>query len=302
MALRAAPDDTAETRENGTPEYLARLGERVRNLRARRGMTRRLLARDSDVSERYLAELEAGRGNISIALLRQVARAMGVPLAELTDDGPDRSVERNLLVAKLDRLNPRELDEVAGFVAERFAQTGDRRLRIALIGLRGAGKTTLGRRLAEKLDVPFIELARAIEAEAGMAIDEIFALSGQAAFRRHELRALERVIGMNRKAVISTGGGLVTEAATFQRLLEGCWTVWVRASPEEHMARVLAQGDRRPMAGNAEAMEDLRRILVQREALYRKADAVLDTSGRSVDDALAELAALVDAAAPALHP
>ena len=135
-----------------------------------------------------------------------------------------------------------------------------------------------------------------------MAIDEIFALSGQAAFRRHELRALERVIAMNRKAVISTGGGLVTEAATFQRLLEGCWTVWVRASPEEHMARVLAQGDRRPMAGNAEAMEDLRRILAQREALYRKADAVLDTSDQAIDVSLAKLTALIDAAAPALHP
>lgn len=302
MALRPAPADAPEPGENGTQDYLTRLGERVRNLRARRGMTRRLLARDSDVSERYLAELEAGRGNISIALLRQVARAMGVPLAELTDDGPDRSVERNLLVAKLDRLNPRELEEVAAFVAERFAQTGDRRLRVALIGLRGAGKTTLGRLLAEKLSVPFIELARAIETEAGMALDEIFALSGQAAFRRHELRALERVIAMNRKAVISTGGGLVTEPATFQRLLEGCWTVWVKASPEEHMSRVLAQGDRRPMAGNSEAMEDLRRILAQREALYRKADAVLDTAGRTVEESLVELAALVDAAAPALHP
>lgn len=300
---RDTPARDAAAREAATQAYLSRLGERVRNLRAQRGMTRRQLARDSAVSERYLAELEAGRGNISIALLRQIARAMGVPLADLVDDGPARSVERNLLIAKLDRLSPHELEEVATFVAERFGQSGgDRRHRIALIGLRGAGKTTLGRLLAEKLRVPFIELARAIEAEAGMAIDEIFALSGQAAFRRHELRALERVIGMNRKAVISTGGGLVTEPATFQRLLESCWTVWIKASPEEHMARVLAQGDRRPMAGNAEAMEDLRRILAQREALYRKADAVLDTSGRSIDDALAELAALVDAAAAAVHP
>jgi XRE family aerobic/anaerobic benzoate catabolism transcriptional regulator len=299
LDARAATESSPDARDAGTQRYLTRLGERVRNLRARRGMTRRLLARDSAVSERYLAELEAGRGNISIALLRQIALAMGVPLAELADDGPDRSVERDLLIAKLDRLAPHDLEEVAGFVAARFADAGERHHRVALIGLRGAGKTTLGRRLAEHLNVPFVELARAIEAEAGMAIDQIFSLSGQGAFRRHEIRALERVIAAHPRAVIATGGGLVTEPATFQRLLEGCWTVWVRASPEEHMARVLAQGDRRPMAGNAEAMDDLRRILAQREALYAKADAVLDTAGRTVEASLADLSALVAGAAPA---
>jgi len=290
--MTASADSLSEAESDIAP-FLARVGERVRNLRARRGMTRRLLARDSGVSERYLAELEAGRGNISIGLLRQVAQAMGVPLPELVEEGPDRPVERRLLGAKLDRLAPRQLEEVAAFVTERFGASIERRNRIALIGLRGAGKTTLGRRLAEELDVPFVELARAIEAEAGMALDEIFSLSGQAAYRRHELRALERILAENERAVIATGGGLVTEPATFERLLEGCWTVWVQARPEEHMARVLAQGDRRPIAGNAEAMEDLRRILIQREPLYRKADVAIDTSGRSVDAAVKDLVALI---------
>lgn len=290
--MTASADSLSET-ETDSAAFLARVGERVRNLRARRGMTRRLLARDSGVSERYLAELEAGRGNISIGLLRQVAGAMGVPLAELVEEGPDRPIERRLLGAKLDRLAPRQLDEVAAFVSERFGASIERRNRIALIGLRGAGKTTLGRALAAELKVPFVELARAIEAEAGMALDEIFSLSGQAAYRRHELRALERILMDNERAVIATGGGLVTEPATFERLLEGCFTVWVQARPEEHMARVLAQGDRRPMAGNTEAMEDLRRILGQREPLYRKADLAIDTSARSVDAVVRELIALI---------
>lgn len=290
--MTASADSLSETETDATA-FLARVGERVRNLRARRGMTRRLLARDSGVSERYLAELEAGRGNISIGLLRQVAGAMGVPLAELAEEGPDRPIERRLLGAKLDRLAPRQLEEVAAFVTERFGASIERRNRIALIGLRGAGKTTLGRALAAEIKVPFVELARAIEAEAGMALDEIFSLSGQAAYRRHELRALERILMENERAVIATGGGLVTEPATFERLLEGCFTVWVQARPEEHMARVLAQGDRRPMAGNAEAMEDLRRILGQREPLYRKADLAIDTSGRSVDMVAKELIALI---------
>ncbi len=275
--------------------FLARLGERVRDMRARRGMTRRLLARDSGVSERYLAELEAGRGNISIGLLRQVAQAMGVALPELVEEGPDRPVERRLLGAKLDRLAPRQLEEVAAFVTERFGASIERRNRIALIGLRGAGKTTVGRALAAEMKVPFLELARSIEAEAGMALDEIFSLSGQGAYRRHELRALERILAEHDRAVIATGGGLVTEPATYERLLAGCFTVWVQARPEEHMARVLAQGDRRPVAGagNAEAMEDLRRILNQREPLYAKADATVDTTGRSVDAVVRELVALV---------
>lgn len=285
-------------------DYLKVVGERVRRARARRGMTRKILAADSGVSERYLAQLEGGQGNISIALLRQVAQAMSVPISDLVRDGPERPVEFTLLLQRLSRLSPEELSETHRLVNERFGRSidGDRNNRIALIGLRGAGKTTLGRALAERLDMPFVEMATEIERDSGMSLNEIFSLSGQAAYRRYERRTLERILENHREAVITTGGSLVSEPATYDLLLNGCFTVWVKATPEEHMARVIAQGDMRPMAGNAEAMEDLRRILEGREALYAKADAAVDTSGRNVDAALDELLAhLPTAQAPLAH-
>jgi XRE family aerobic/anaerobic benzoate catabolism transcriptional regulator len=276
-----------------TDDYLRLLGERVRNARARRGMTRKILARDSGVSERYLAQLEGGQGNISISLLRQVAQAMNLPIVELVREGAEPSVEQALLLEKLNRLSPRQIAAAAALISEQFGEGADRRQRIALIGLRGGGKTSLGRLLAERLDLPFVELAKDIEADAGMSLNEIFSLSGQAAYRRHERRALERALETQARAVIATGGSLVSEPGTFERLLDACFTIWVQASPEEHMNRVIAQGDHRPMAGNAEAMDDLRRILAQRDALYRKADVTLDTSGKSIEASLEELLALV---------
>lgn len=271
--------------------YLHKLGTRVRNARARRGMTRKILARDSGVSERYLAQLEAGRGNISIALLRQVAHAMGLPLADLVREGPDRAVELTLLVQRLERLSPRELSEAGTLLNRHFGRglKADRRARIALVGLRGAGKTSLGRGLAERLGLSFVEMNAEIERDTGISLTEIFSLSGQAAYRRYERRALERVLAANADMVIATGGSLVSEPATFELLLDACFTVWVKARPEEHMSRVVAQGDTRPMEGNAEAMVDLRRILAERDALYGKADAVLDTGGRSLEESLAAL-------------
>jgi XRE family aerobic/anaerobic benzoate catabolism transcriptional regulator len=277
---------------DGETEYLKLLGERVRTARAQRGMTRRLLARDSGVSERYLAQLEVGQGNISIALLRKVAQAMGIPLADLARDEPEPPLELRLLTQSLSRLAPQELVQVRRLLGERFGSVAsDRKRRIALVGLRGAGKSTLGRRLAEHLDVPFLELDREIERESGLALAEIFDLYGQAAFRRHERRALETLLQRHPRAVIATGGSLVSEPATFDLLLSSCFTVWIKAAPEEHMARVVAQGDLRPMADNAESMDDLRRILAGRTALYAKADAVVDTAGRDADTSLADLVA-----------
>src|SRR5258708_24355833 len=272
--------------------YLRLLGERIREARARRGMTRKILARDSAVSERYLAQLEPGKGNISIILLRHIAQAMGLPLADLVRDGPERPVELALLLQTLERLSSAELGQARNLLAGAFgaAMEEGRRHRIALIGLRGAGKSTLGRRIAESRGLPFIELDREIERESGLEPGEIFALYGQPAFGRFERSCLEAVIERHNAAVIATGGSLVSGPRTFDLLLAACFTVWLKAAPAEHMNRVLAQGDTRPMAENAEAMDDLRRILAGREALYGKADAVIDTAGKRVEGSLAPFA------------
>jgi XRE family transcriptional regulator, aerobic/anaerobic benzoate catabolism transcriptional regulator len=285
----------ASEEKDGETVYLRLLGERIREARARRGMTRKILARDSAVSERYLAQLEAGHGNISIVLLRQIAQAMGLPLADIVRDGPERPVELALLLQTLERLSPSELGQARQLLAGAFgaAMQEGRRHRIALIGLRGAGKSTLGRALAAARGVPFIELDREIERESRLALGEIFALYGQAAFRRFERRCLETVIERHQAAVIATGGSIVSEPGTFDLLLAACLTVWLKAAPAEHMGRVLAQGDTRPMAENAEAMEDLRRILAGRETLYSKADAIVDTAGKTIAQSLAELSAAV---------
>ena len=275
-------------------DYLHLLGERVRETRARRGMTRKILARDSAVSERYLAQLESGEGNISIILLRQVAHAMGVPLADLVREGPEQPIELTLLTQFLARLSPRELERARAMVGAALGPAPkDRSKLVALIGLRGAGKSTIGAAAAEKLGIPFVELASEIERESGVSLSEIFDLYGQVAYRRYERRCLEAIVRRHERAIITTGGSIVSEPATFDLLLSACFTVWVKAAPEEHMGRVVAQGDTRPMADNAEAMDDLRRILETRNQLYAKADAVLDTSGRSVAESVAKLLAII---------
>ncbi len=275
--------------------YLRLLGERVRDARARHGMTRRMLARDSGISERYLAELEAGRGNLSIALLRRLAGAIDVPVAELVSDDPARPIEYTLLVERLGRLDPGELTEASAMVAERFGDRTGRLNRIALIGLRGAGKSTLGAMLARHLGWRFIEMSREIEKEAGVSVNEIFDLWGQASYRRYERRALERILRTENKLVLASGGGLVSEPATFERLLDSFYTIWLEAAPEEHWDRVIRQGDHRvENSGDTEALIDMRRILAQRDASYGKADLRVDTSGRSVRQSLKELIASIE--------
>jgi XRE family transcriptional regulator, aerobic/anaerobic benzoate catabolism transcriptional regulator len=277
--------------------FLLKLGHRVRDSRERRGMSRRVLAEASGVSERYLAELEAGRGNASVLLLRQIAGALSLPLEELLRTGPERSVERTLIEQLLQRIPDPRLTDVRRRLTAEFAQdaAGARR-RVALLGLRGAGKSTLGRRLAEALDVPFVELDREIERQAGTSLSEIFLLYGQNGYRRYERSCLEKVLERLDRCVIATGGSIVSEPGTFELLLDTCITVWLRAAPEEHMARVVAQGDTRPMADNPQAMADLRRILEGRERLYGQADAVVDTAGRSVEQSLRDLKRAVKAA------
>jgi XRE family aerobic/anaerobic benzoate catabolism transcriptional regulator len=271
--------------------FLTGLGDRVRELRARRGMTRKILARDSGVSERYLAQLETGQGNASLGILRRVARALDVPLESLIAGAPEPPAELTQSVELLRRLGPARLAEARALLLKTFgdADAAGRRGRIALIGLRGAGKTTLGTLLAERLDVPFVELDREIERESGVSLATIFDFYGQAGFRRMERRCLDRIIEEHPRFVLATGGSIVSEPSTFERLLAACWTVWLKAAPAEHMERVVAQGDMRPMAGNRESMADLQRILAFREPLYRRADAEVDTSGKPIADALAAL-------------
>jgi XRE family aerobic/anaerobic benzoate catabolism transcriptional regulator len=277
--------------------FLAALGDRVRQLRARRGMTRKILAKDSGVSERYLAQLETGQGNASLSILRRLARALDVPIGALTSDSPEPPVELTRTIELLRRLEPEQLAEARALLVNAFgdAEIEGRSGRIALIGLRGAGKTTLGRLLAERLGVPFLELDREIERESGVSLATIFDFYGQAGFRRMERRCLDRVIAEHPRFVLATGGSIVSEASTFERLLAACWTIWLRAAPAEHMKRVVAQGDLRPMSGNRASMADLQRILAGREPLYRRADAEVDTSAKPVPDALDELLAAIPA-------
>ena len=287
MAL-PVPSDTAERKD----PFLVALGETVRTLRARRGLTRRALAAEASVSERHLANLEAGLGNASILVLRQVAAALESPLADLFDArghaSPDAALIRELLRDRSEAELQRARFALSRLFGESSGPSG-RRTRIALIGLRGAGKSTLGRLLAASIGYPFIELNREIERLAGCGVAEIHSLYGPSAYRRYERRALDEVIQRFREAVIATPGGLVSDASTFNRLLDRCFTVWLRATPDEHMNRVLAQGDYRPMAGNGEAMEDLRRILAGRAPFYAKADLAFDTSKATLEEAFADL-------------
>jgi XRE family aerobic/anaerobic benzoate catabolism transcriptional regulator len=281
-------------RSFSSARYLKLLGQRVRDARARHGMSRRMLARDSGISERYLAQLESGSGNFSIVLLRRLAKAIDVPVADLVSDEPERPVEYLLSVERLKRLEDGELAEAADLLRQRFGDRAKRNERIALIGLRGAGKSTLGAALARHLGWRFIEITSEIQSEAGITVNEIFDLWGQAAYRRYERRALERVLQMPPRIVLATGGGIVSEPATFEQLLDGFFTVWVRTTPKEHWDRVIRQGDRRVEgSGDTEALADMRRILAQRDALYGKADARLQTSGKTERESLRDLIRIV---------
>jgi XRE family aerobic/anaerobic benzoate catabolism transcriptional regulator len=275
--------------------FLAALGDRVRALRARRGMTRKALASIADVSERHLANLEYGVGNASILVLLQVAGALQCSLGELIGDVTTSSPEWLLIRELLEQRDEATLQRVRIAIGEMLGTGGGNAglsPRIALIGLRGAGKSTLGQMLADDLGFPFVELSREIEKFAGCSVSEIQALYGVNAYRRYERRALEETIQIYPEAVIATPGGLVSDAATFNQLLAHCTTVWLQADAEDHMKRVTAQGDLRPMAASKEAMEDLKGILTGRAAFYSKAQYRIDTSAQPLEPTLVALRAI----------
>ena len=276
--------------------FLAALGERVRALRSRKGMTRKSLSQHAQVSERHLANLEYGVGNPSVLVLLQVSEALGSSLAELLGDVTTSSPEWLLLRELLEGRDEQALHQVRVAVGEMFGTGGahgkgasGRSSRVALIGLRGAGKSTLGQMLAEDLGFAFLELSREIEQFAGCSVGEIQALYGQNAYRRYERRALEEAIQIHEDAVIAIPGGLVSDPATFNLLLAHCTTVWLFADPEDHLKRVVAQGDTRPMAASREALQELKAILAGRAPFYSKAEIKVDTSAQPLDETFAIL-------------
>jgi len=275
--------------------FLTALGERVRDLRARKGLTRRAVAQAAQVSERHLANLESGTGNASILILLQVAQALQCSLFELLGDVTTSSPEWLLIREMLGQRSESDLRRVRLQISELFGATHDaaRTNRIALVGLRGAGKSTLGQRLAQDLGYAFIELSREIEKFAGCSISEIHNLYGTNAYRRYERRALEEAIQIYPEVVIATPGGLVSDSATLNEMLSHCYTIWLQARAEDHLGRVAAQGDMRPMAASKEALEDLKRILEGRSAFYAKADMRFDTSAQPLEESFQALRAQV---------
>ena len=286
---KSAPDAQANGR--AAAGFLAALGREVRRGRAKRGMTRRQLAQASHTSERYLAQIESGTGNPSVTVLRAIAQALDIPAANLLGEPVVHNGARAALLDAVAELPDHRLAELAQLIEARFLPSDrvDRARRIALVGLRGAGKSTLGRMLARHLGCPFIELDRLVEQDYGASIPDMIEIAGTATFRRHERAALARVIAEHEAAVITTAGGIVSDRESYALLLRRSHTIWIKARPEEHMSRVMAQGDFRPMAQNREAMADLVAILDARGPDYARAQAQLDTSGEAAEQSFAKL-------------
>lgn len=279
--------------EQSVAALIHRVGDRVRKARERKGIPRRVLSDMSGVSPRYLAQLEAGEGNISIGLLQRVAVALDHRIEWLVGED-DPWTSDALRVADLFRASNGDVQQTVLRALRPQPAEILRARRLCLVGLRGAGKSTLGAKVGKTLNIPFVELNAEIEEQSGMPVDEVIALYGQEGYRRLEAQAVERVISTHDTMVLAVAGGIVGEPETYNTLLGHFHTIWLRAAPDDHMARVRAQGDERPMAGNPEAMEQLRSILTSREALYGKALAELDTTGQSIDTSLTQLLALIE--------
>ena len=293
--LRKTPAPSPQNEAAFSAAFLAAIGREVRKNRAKRGMTRRQLAHASLTSERYLAQIESGAGNPSVSVLRAIAQALDLPPAALLPETADRSAALGPILDLIAQVPEGELPALAQEIEARIASRAgaDRARRIALVGLRGAGKSTLGRMLAQHLGWPFIELDRRVEEDYGASIPDLIEMAGTATFRRHERSALQRVIAEHEAAIVTTAGGIVADPDTYALLLRRTHTVWIKARPDEHMSRVMAQGDFRPMAQNREAMADLVAILEARRADYARAEAEVDTAGDAVEQSFAKLLRVV---------
>ncbi len=283
------PTASGTSAATAKPEILRLVGERVRGLRAQRGMTRKMLANDSSVSERYLAQLERGRGNVSISLLSKIAMALHTTLSQLVRIENSETVEQTLIDDFVRHMTPGDQQRALNLLYEHFSAINRKYRRVALIGMRGAGKTTLGRRLAKHHDVPFVQLVAQIEELAGMSIPEILALTGRSGYRRFEEQALQEALTNNEFCILETGGGIVSDPRMLNIILSSCFVIWIQATPDEHMRRVIEQGDLRPMQANADAMRDLKQILEERTPFYEKAHARLNTTGRDIEQCFREL-------------
>jgi XRE family transcriptional regulator, aerobic/anaerobic benzoate catabolism transcriptional regulator len=289
-----------KARPSSDEAFLQELGQRVRQMRGIRGMSRKVFSQVSGLSERYLAQLESGTGNVSIVLLRRVAQAAGAPIEDLVCDKSQQRADWPLIRELLRQASPETIEEVKAVLkgerplpgAAAAPPTG-RAKRIALIGLRGAGKSTLGALVAEKLGWRFVELNREVERDSGLSMTEIFSLYGQDGYRRLELAALRKVADSSEPMIVATGGGIVAEPVTFELLQASFFTIWVKALPAEHMHRVRKQGDLRPMGNDSAAMAELKTILMSREPLYGRADATLDTTGRKLRESFADLLSVI---------
>jgi XRE family aerobic/anaerobic benzoate catabolism transcriptional regulator len=288
--------DKRDSPDTSDAAFLARLGQRVRQSRAVRGMSRKVLARESDISERYIAQLESGEGNVSIILLRRVAAATGCALEDMIADSGGPAAERALIAPLLREASPDQIARIKAILASGSGVAGPRPSesdRIALIGLRGAGKSTLGAAAAKALGWPFVELNGEIERDSGFTIAEVFSIYGQDGYRKFEQACLKQIIERPGPLILATGGGIVSEPLTFERLLTSFFTIWIKTSPAEHMARVRRQGDLRPMARDRAAMDELKTILESRETLYGRARAAVDTSGKALTQSVDDLVRVI---------
>lgn len=280
--------DAAEVQETRIAHLLASVGQRVRDARKRAGLSRRELSEKSKVSPRYIAQLETGQGNISLALLLRLGDALDLRMEWLVAEADPYHSEAGTITTLLPSATKEQLERVLA-ILDPDHPNRHRDKRIALIGLRGAGKSTLGRLTADKLGLPFLELNDEIEQASGMAVTEVMALYGQEGYRRLERDALERTMATHDTLVLAVAGGIVANPDSFNYLLRHYHTIWLRAEPEEHMARVRGQGDERPMAGNPDAMDELRKILTSREVMYARAAASVNTSRRTLEESLSDM-------------